>query len=65
MRADIAVGERAEDRVGQRVQRDVGVRMSLQLARIGNLDAAEPDMIAALIGIAVLCMAVFRYAALV
>ena len=51
MLADVAVGERAEDRVDQRMQRDVGVRMAGQPAVVRNLDAAEPDMIAVAEGV--------------
>ena len=47
MHADVAVGERAEDRVGQRMQRDVGIGMAGKLAVVRNLHAAEPDMVAA------------------
>ena len=49
MHADIAVGERAEDRVGERMQRHVGVGMAGELAGMRDLDAAEPHMVAALI----------------
>ena len=46
MRADVAVGERAENGVDQRMQRDVGVGMSGHAARMRNADAAEHDVIA-------------------
>ena len=41
MRADVALAERAVDRVGDRVQRDVGVGMALQLAVVRN-EARRP-----------------------
>ena len=47
MHADVAVGERAEDRVGERMQRDVGIGMAGELARVRDLHAAEPHMVAA------------------
>ena len=43
MRADIAVGERAEDRVGQGVERDVAVGMADDAAGMRDRDAAEHD----------------------
>ena len=43
---DVAIGERAENGVDQRMQRDVGVRMSGDAARMRNADAAEHDVIA-------------------
>ena len=46
MRADVAVGERAEDGVGERMQRDVGVGMAGQRLRVCDADAAERDVIA-------------------
>ena len=49
--ADIAVGERAEDRVDQRVQRDVGVGMSGDAARMRDAHAAEHDVIAVAEGV--------------
>ena len=39
--ADVAVGERAEDRIGQRVKSNVGVGMADQAAVMGNRHAAE------------------------
>jgi fructose-1,6-bisphosphatase/inositol monophosphatase family enzyme len=38
--APIHVSDRAEQRVGNRVRKNVGVGMSLQAARVVNLDAA-------------------------
>ena len=46
MRADVAVGERAVDRVGERVQRDVGVGVAAERLRMRDADAAQPDMVA-------------------
>ena len=46
MRADVAVGERAEDRVGERMQRDVGVGMAGERVRVRDAHAAERDMVA-------------------
>ncbi len=46
MGADIAVGDGAEQRVGQGVQRHVAVGMGEHAAVGGDLDAAEPDMVA-------------------
>jgi hypothetical protein len=43
--ADIAVRQRAEDRVHQRMQRDVRVGMAGELAVMRDLDAAEPDAV--------------------
>ena len=39
-----AIGQRAVDRVGERVHGDIGIRMALQPAVEGNVDAAEGDM---------------------
>ena len=44
--ADVAVRDRAEDRVHQAVQHDVGVGMPGDAARVRDFHAAEPDMIA-------------------
>ena len=46
MLADIAVADRAEQRVRQRVQHHVGVGMAFELVRVRNFHPAEPDMIA-------------------
>ena len=46
VRADVAVGKRAEDGVDERVQRDVGVGMSGEPARMRDAHAAEHDVIA-------------------
>ena len=46
MRADVAVGERAVDRVGERVQRDVRVGVAAERLRVRHADAAKPDMVA-------------------
>src|SRR6056297_3699993 len=46
MPADVAVGQRAVNRVGQRVHRDIGVGMALQPTVEGNVDAAERDVAA-------------------
>ena len=44
--ADVALGERAEHRVGQRVQHDVAVGMREHAALGRDPDAAEPDVVA-------------------
>ena len=46
MRADIAVGQRAENGVGQRVQAHIGVGMAGELVRVRDAHAAQHDMIA-------------------
>ncbi len=46
MRADVALAERAIERVGERVQRHVGVGMAGERAIVRDADAAEPDVIA-------------------
>ena len=46
MGADVAFGERAVDRVGKRVQRDVRVGVAAQRLIMRHLDAAKPDMVA-------------------
>ena len=45
--ADIAQGGGAQQRVGQRMQRHVGVGMPLQRAIVRQLEAAQPDAVAA------------------
>ena len=46
MGADVALRQRAVDRVGERVQRDVRVRMAAQRMVVGHAHAAEPHVIA-------------------
>ena len=46
MRADVALGQRAQDGVDQRMQRHVGVGMADQRAIMRDADAAERDVIA-------------------
>ena len=46
MHPDIAIRERAENGVDQRMQRDIGVRMSGDAARMRNSHAAKHDMVA-------------------
>ena len=46
MLADVARADGAEQRVGERVQGDVGVGMALQGVRVGDPDAAQPDVVA-------------------
>ncbi len=46
MGADVAVAERAVERVGKRVQADVGVGVAGQALVVRNAQAAEPDVIA-------------------
>ena len=46
MLADIAIGYGAEKGVGQGVQHDVGIGMALQGAVVGDLDAAQGDVVA-------------------
>ena len=57
MTADVAIGERAEDRVGDRVHQHVGVGMADEALIVRNLDAAEPDMIAGAEGMDVIALA--------
>src|SRR5215213_10510042 len=49
MHANVAVGERAEDRIRECMERDVGIRMTGELAFVCDLDAAEPDVVTAAI----------------
>ena len=42
--ADVAVAERAIERVGERVQADVGVGMAGEALVVGNAHPAEPDV---------------------
>ncbi len=46
MAADVAGGERAEQRVGDRMQADVGVRMADQAERAGQPDAHQHEAVA-------------------
>ena len=46
MLADIALGERAVDRVGKRVQADVSVGMAAERCGMGDANAAQPHVIA-------------------
>ena len=46
MRADVAVGERAEQRVGHRMQHDVGIGMAAQLLPVRDAHAAEHHVVA-------------------
>ena len=62
MRADVAVRQRAVDRVGERVQRDVGVRMAAQRMVVGHAHAAEPHAIARREGVDVETLADARFA---
>ena len=57
MAADIAVAERAEDRIGDRMAQHVGVGMADEALIVRNLDAAEPDMIAGPEGVDVIALA--------
>ena len=41
MTAQIALADRAEDRVGERMRRDVGIGMPAESLLVRNLDAAE------------------------
>src|SRR5207247_5355412 len=41
MLTDVAGADRAKQRVGNRMRENIGVRMSLQAARVGDLDAAQ------------------------
>ena len=49
--ADVAVGDRAEDRIDERMQRHVGIGMAGQPAVVRDLHAAEPDVIAVAEGV--------------
>ena len=62
MRADVAVRERAVNRVGERMQRDVRVGMAAERLRMGNADPAQPDMIAGREGVDVEALADARLA---
>lgn len=46
MRADIAVGERAEQGIGQGVERDVAIGMGDDALIMSDPDATKPDMVA-------------------
>ena len=46
MRADVALGDGAEHRVGDRMGEHVGVGMAGEAMRVRNADAAEPDLVA-------------------
>ena len=46
MGPDVALGQRAVERVGERVQRHVGVRMTLERGGMGDANAAQPHMVA-------------------
>ena len=46
MRADVAVPDRAENRIGQRMQPDIGVRMARERLVVRDADAVQPDVIA-------------------
>lgn len=46
VRADIAIGQRAQDRIDQRVQADVAIGMRKEAAGVGHADAADHQMIA-------------------
>ena len=46
MRADIAFGNRAEQRVGDGVKRNIGVAVAGQAAIMRNQDAAQPQLLA-------------------
>src|SRR3546814_5965769 len=43
MVADIAIGERAENRIGDRMERDVGIAMALQSMTMGDFDPTDPQ----------------------
>eukprot|EP01038_Epipyxis_sp_PR26KG_P019086 gene19085-27037_t len=45
MGADIALGERPQQRIGERMQRHVAVRMRQHAAIMGDAHAAQPDMV--------------------
>ena len=57
MGADVAVAERAVERVGERVQADVGVGMAGEALVVGNAHAAEPDVVAGREGVDVEALA--------
>ena len=57
MGADVAVAERAIDRVGERVQADVGVGMAGEARVVRNAHAAEPDVVAGREGVDVEALA--------
>ena len=44
--ANVAVADRTENGVGECMQPDVGIGMALQTMRVGNLHAAQPDILA-------------------
>jgi hypothetical protein len=46
MLADVAVADGAQQRIGERVQGDVGVRVAFQRVRVGDFQAAQPDVVA-------------------
>ena len=46
MLADVALGERAVERVGKRVQADVSVGMAAERRRMGDANAAQPHVVA-------------------
>lgn len=46
MHADVALGQRAVDRIGQRMHAHIGVRMADQPAMVRHAHPAEPHMIA-------------------
>ena len=46
MGPDVALGQRAIERVGERMQRHVGVRMTLERRGMGDANAAQPYMVA-------------------
>lgn len=56
MRADIAIGQRAEDGVGDGVHQNVGVGMALELAVVRDGDAPEPDRVARFEGVDVVSL---------
>ena len=45
MRADIAFSERAVDRIGDRMQRDIRIGMALELSIVGDAHASKPDAV--------------------
>ena len=57
MAADIAIGDRAENRVGDRMAQHIGVGMADERLIVRNLDAAEPDVIAGTEGMDVIALA--------
>ena len=61
--ADVAVADGAEQRVGEGMQPDVGVGVALEAMRVGDLHAAQPDVIAAREAVHVEAGAVARLAA--